>query len=254
MGIKKLDVKSLTNDRHLGFMEQVCSILDRTTYETQKMYEERKKALKTAVEKEDEAYRKSQKNFKTDELQAEDELRDKYMRAAKHILDGYAVLPDKEKKKQQALELLQVWKDYKFSTNDSYNGQTVKIENMWQDFQKKETVLKELGVWDILESALNHNNMVSALFQLRNKEKSEIVVGALKAARAASDSAYQQLIETMDAIEVVTPGAISAAFYSQLTELAEYYKQYYLSRKSSGRKKEEENVTEEESEVVETKF
>lgn len=251
MAIKKLNVQKLTNDRHLGFIQQVYGILRGMDYPAQTLYEERKEALKVAMEKEDEEYRKSQKNFKTDELQAEDALRDKYMRAAKRILEGYAVLPETEKRQQQAVELLQVWKDYKFSVNDSYTGETVKIENMCQDFRKKETVLEELGVWDILEQASYHNEMVKALFQLRNKERSEIVVGALRMAREASDVAYHQLVDTMDAIELLTPGAIRADLYNQLTELAEYFKQYYLGKKVPLVKEEEDESITEETEVTE---
>lgn len=236
MAIKKLSTNNLPNDRHLGFVGQVYDILRGYSYTSQPVYEERKAALKAAIDAEDVAYKQSQKNFKTDKMHDEDALRDDYMQAARAILAGYALLPDSEAQKQQATELLQVWKDYKFSPSDSYTGESVKIDNMWQVLEPQGELLKSLGVYDILQKAVEHNGMVKAYFEIRNQEKSDIEVGALKAARQVSDKAYQQMIELLDAVEVVKPGAIHPSIYKQLNELTDYYKQYYLSRKSSSKK------------------
>lgn len=233
MAIKKLNSRELPNDRHLGFMEQVSKVLSPYSYEGQPVYEERKAALAAAIKAEDDAYKQSQKNFNTDKMHAEDALRDSYMQAARSIISGYALLPDTEPKKQQAMELLQVWKDYKFSTSDSYTGESVKIDNMWQVLEKKENVLTSMGVLEILQKAVEHNSQVKALFEIRNEQKSAIVVGALKAARQVSDTAYREVVEILDAMDVVKPGTVQPEIVRQLTELAEYYTQYYLNRRKS---------------------
>ena len=252
MAIRKLDTTKLPNDRHLGFVGQVYDILRGYSYQSQPVYEERKAALKSAIDAEDVAYKQSQKNFKTDKMHEEDALRDDYMQAARAILAGYTLLPDSEPQKQKCVELLQVWKDYKFSTSDSYTGESVKIDNMWQVLEPKEELLKQLGVWEILQKAVEHNGMVKAYFEIRNQEKSGIEAGALKTARTATDKAYQQMIELLDAVEVVKPGTIHPSIYKQLDELTDYYKQYYLSRKLSAKKKEDEEATPVEAETAAT--
>ena len=133
-----------------------------------------------------------------------------------------------------------MWKDYKFSVSDSYTGESVKIDNMWQVLEPQQELLKSLGVWEILEKAVEHNSMVKAYFQMRNQENARIEVGALKVARSVSDTAYQQMVEILDAMDVVTPGTVHPAIVRQLNELTDYYKQYYLSRKSSGSKKKDD--------------
>lgn len=233
MAIRRLDLRSLPNDKHLGAAGQICDIIVSFDFPNFPLFATRKTAMIECRDAEDAAYTRTVKDFNSDDMKTHDNYRDSYMSAARGILNGWALLPDIEPQKRMALQMLQVYKDYKFSTSDSYTGESVKIENMWQVFETKETVLRELGVWEILEKAVDENDAVKSYFSNRINELATRVIGELRDARTATDDAYRSFCEVLDAILVLAPSADASTLESRLNALTDYYKQYYLKGGSS---------------------
>lgn len=223
----------LPNDKHLGAGTQIWDIIADFEVATQPLLGERKTIFHNAVLAEDSAYKRSPKDFNSDDMHKADDFRDDFMQAVRMILQGYTLLPDISPLKRMAEEMYQVFKDYKFSTGDSYTGQSVKMDNMWQVFSENQSKLETLGVWSLLEQAMVYNAQVKSYFAARIDQLSTRVVGEMRDARAATDQAYQQLCDVLDAMSVLTPSAELSALERRLNALVDYYKQYYI-RSSSG--------------------
>ena len=227
MSIRKLSPSRLPNVYHLGMMTQTWDIVKDTASDWQP-FTAAKTELKAASDAEDTAYKQSQKISTTEDMHNADDLRDAYMRAGRAVLNGYVELPDADSRKRMARQALQVFKDYDFSVADSYTKQSVKMDNMWQVLQTMQTALETLGVWDILQSAMEQNEVVKAYFASRINEQAERVVGELKACRQRSDAAYQQLCTIIDALLLLQPTDALQTVARRISTLTDYYKQYYI--------------------------
>lgn len=227
MSIRKLSPSRLPNVYHLGMMTQTWDIVKDTASDWQP-FTAAKTELKDASDAEDTAYKQSQKISTNEDMHNADDLRDAYMRAGRAVLNGYVELPDADPRKRMARQALQVFKDYDFSVADSYTKQSVKMDNMWQVLQTMQTALETLGVWDILQSAMEQNEVVKAYFASRINEQAERVVGELKACRQRSDAAYQQLCTIIDALLLLQPTDALQTVARRISTLTDYYKQYYI--------------------------
>ena len=234
MAIKKLHLNNLPNDKHLGAGGQIWEFVKDLSVDSFPLLTQRKNAFHDCVLAEDAAYRRSPKDFTTDDMHGADDKRDDYMSAVRAIASGYALLPDESPLKRMGKEVYQVFKDYGFSTGDSYTGQSTKMDNMWQVFQTMQSKLEQLGVWSLLQTAMTYNEQVKAYFQTRIENLAERTVGEMRDARAATDQAYQALIEVMDAILVLGPTPELLTAERNLNALTDYYKQYYMKGGSQG--------------------
>lgn len=97
--------------------------------------------------KEVEAWKKSQVDPVVKQLQAADKRQDNYMSCFHSIVSGYASLPEDEALKADALSAKQVFKDFKFSINDSYGAEADKILQMGQNLQPVREYLTNIGAW-----------------------------------------------------------------------------------------------------------
>ena len=228
MKVKRLKTKSLPNDKHLGAITQNWDIVADFAPAGQTLLATTKTNFNNCMENEDAAYKRTLKDFNTDDMHRADELRDSYVTAARTITQGYSQLPDESPLKRVGQEMYQVFKDYNFSTSDSYTGESVKLDNMWQVFSQNQAKLESLGVWPILQSAMTYNGQVKAYFSARIDVLSTRVVGELRDARAASDTAYQQLCDVLDAMLLLAPSEELNSVVRHMNALTDYYNQYYI--------------------------
>lgn len=182
---------------------------------------------------EDEAYKKTQKDWNVERLKAEDKKMDDYMIGLRSILAGYAAFPDGETLKQPAKEFLQLWKDFNFKTNDSYSGESSKVSNIVQEVSKQKANAEALGVWPFFEKAAQQAATVQSLLSQRFDELSSRVVGELKEARANTDAAIKQAYQVVNSLQVLMPSAEITALAQKLKAIEDYAKQYYLKSSST---------------------
>ena len=237
MAVKRLKTKSLPNDKHLGAITQNWDIIADFAPAGQTLFATTKSNYNNCKEAEDLAYRQSPKDFNSDDMKKADNLRDDYVSAARTITQGYSQLPDESPLKRMGQEMLQVFRDYDFSTADSYTGESVKLDNMWQVFSQNQAKLEALGVWQILQTGMSYNEQVKSYFSARIDVLSNRVVGELRDARTASDQAYQQLCDVLDAMLLLAPSEELNNVVRHMNALTDYYNQYYIkgtSPSSSG--------------------
>lgn len=185
------------------------------------------------VQAEDVAYKKTQKDWNVERLKAEDEKMDNYMIGLRSILAGYAAFPDGETLKQPAKEILQLWKDFNFKTNDSYSGESSKVINIVQEVTKRKTDAEALGVWPFFQKAAQQATTVQSLLSQRFDELSSRVVGELKEARANTDAAIKQVYQIINSLQILMPSAEITAVAQKLKAIEDYAKQYYLKSSST---------------------
>ena len=222
----------LKNADHYGVVTQINTPIQQLETDNQ-VFLQAANGLNTAIKAEDVAYKKTQKDWNVERLKDEDKKMDDLMIGTRSILAGHAAMPDGEALKQPAREILQLWKDFNFKTNDSYSGESSKIINIYQEVAKRQSDAEALGVWTYLQKARQQAVTVQSLLALRFDELSSRVVGELKEARANTDAAVKQVYQIVNSLQILMPSAEITALAQKLKAIEDYAKQYYLKTSTS---------------------
>ena len=223
---------SLNNANHVGVTVQINNeaqafVSDNPTLTAAKT------ALAAAINREDIAYLKTQKDWNVERLKTEDYTLDRLMICVRSILAGHAALPDGYPLKQKAKEFLQLWKDFGFQTSDSYSGESSKVINMWQEVSARQSDAEALGIYGYFQDAHAQALLIQQLLSHRFDELSSRIVGELKDARLATDSAIKQLYLVFSSMQVLSPTAELTALARKLKAIEDYARQYYLKTTTS---------------------
>jgi hypothetical protein len=184
--------------------------------------------LHTACQAEDVAYKKLSKDWNVERLKAEDRKMDLLMIGLRKILDGHASMPDDEPLKQPAKELLQMWKEFDFSTSDGYSSEASKVINMVQIVNEHQADAEAMGVLGYFNRAATQAQTVLQLVSGRTDQRSRRVVGEIRNARAATDAAVHQLYAIINSMQVLMPSEALAVLVAQQKAIENDARQYYL--------------------------
>ena len=124
----------LANPHHDGTTQQIDDFVQSFQTENARFLE-KAAAVHQARLKEDEVWYKSQRDPAVKRLEAADKQQDSYISAARFIITAHAGLPESEPTKAEAQQCLQVFKDFKFRTDDAYGAESDKIIQMNQNLQ-----------------------------------------------------------------------------------------------------------------------
>ena len=199
--------------------------------------------LMMKFQREDTAYKQSQKNFASDDIKALDTRRDKYAQFLKTVLTAYTTLPEGDVVRQ-AEQLVQVYKDFQWRASEAYLAETAKLDNMLQEWDKTQPAawLTAMGLQPYVEKLRNTNAQVKAAISGRQGEQSMIIRGELREARNQVDETLQQLLRYIDALNVTSPSEELTDLILKLNEAFRYMDAQIAAgkRKSGG---EEEPTT-----------
>ena len=223
---------ALKNADHVGITTQIYELVKKTEVNND-MYKAGVASLAKAIAKEDEAYKKTQKDWVVEELKTVDAELDAYMKGIRSIVAGYAALPATVETTQMAKELLQLWKEYDFKLCNSYSAESAKVVNMFQEVEARRKDAETLGVWSLFEKARELAVQVQNLLGDRFKELGSRVVGELLAARAATDVAIKQLYMVVGSMQAFESGETVTAMARELRAIEDYARVYYLRMPSS---------------------
>lgn len=162
--------------------------------------------LMMKFQREDTAYKQSQKNFKSDQIGKLDEDRDKYADCIRRVAEEWAKLPD-ERWSEPAKLVVQVFKDYQFRSTEARIAETAKLLNMFQIFDNEThtRAVETLGLQPLMGALRSLNNDLRNLMSDRSTEQAEYIVGELRAARLEVDDAYAKLIAYLNALLLISP-------------------------------------------------
>ena len=236
--LNKKNIHNVANAFHFSTVEKILTLvmasgLRQTFRPLGALAEE----LMRRFQREDTAYNLSLKNFASDDIKSVDTDRDKYAQFLKSVLTAYTYLPDSESGLvRQANELLQVFKDYKWRSDEAYLAETAKLDNMLQEWDKEQpaAVLEAMGLTAYVNALRTTNAQVKSLISGRQGEQALVIRGELREARAAVDETLQQMLRYIDALNITSPSDDLTELILQINEAFRYMEAQIAAGKKKG--------------------
>ena len=230
--IYDINIQRMNNGAHFTFVSNILARAEADTAVKGKA-SELVSNFKAAVAAEDEALKISQKSLLTDEIAKADNDRDALYAGYKKAIEGFLAMPIADMA-QAAKILSQHIKDYKINTADQLDKETGLLVNFITDLEDKYTAqVTKLGLTAFVTNMKEANERVRTLTLQRTNEKMGVTVGALKAARTASDTAYRALVKMVNALALVLGEKDYTAFIDYVNTEITHYKREVIGQKSS---------------------
>lgn len=232
--ILSLPLTSLNNAAHFLFVSNMAERAEKDGAVAEKCAAQAK-ALRAAVTAEDENLRTSAKSLTTDKIVAADRLRDQLYSGYKKAVAGYAGFPVEELAEAAAV-LAQHIKDYKIDVQAQLDKETGLLVNFIQDLEGTfRAQVETLSLGAFVEKLKAANEDVRKLTGQRTDERAAKTVGALKAARTASDEAYRLLVMHVNAHALLEGEEAYAAFIDYANTEIEHFRHEALGGKKTKR-------------------
>ena len=230
--IYDINIQRMNNGAHFTFVSNILARAEADTAVKGKAADQVNN-LKAAVSAEDEALKISQKSLLTDEIAKADNDRDALYAGYKKAVEGFLAMPIADMA-QAAKILSQHIKDYKINTADQLDKETGLLVNFITDLEDKYTAqVTKLGLTAFVTNMKEANERVRTLTLQRTNEKMGVTVGALKAARTASDTAYRALVKMVNALALVLGEKDYTAFIDYVNTEITHYKREVLGKKTT---------------------
>lgn len=230
--IYDINIQRMNNGAHFTFVSNILARAEADTAVKGKAADQVNN-LKAAVSAEDEALKISQKSLLTDEIAKADNDRDALYAGYKKAVEAFLAMPIADMA-QAAKVLAQHIKDYKINTADQLDKETGLLVNFITDLEDKYTAqVTKLGLTAFVTNMKEANERVRTLTLQRTNEKMGVTVGALKAARTASDTAYRALVKMVNALALVLGEKDYTAFIDYVNTEITHYKREVLGQKAS---------------------
>ena len=229
--IYDINIQRMNNGAHFTFVSNILARAEADTAVKGKA-SELVSNFKAAVAAEDEALKISQKSLLTDEIAKADSDRDALYSGYKKAVEGFLAMPIADMA-QAAKILSQHIKDYKINTADQLDKETGLLVNFITDLEDKYTAqVTKLGLTAFVTNMKEANERVRTLTLQRTNEKMGVTVGALKAARTASDTAYRALVKMVNALALVLGEKDYTAFIDYVNTEVTHYKREVIGQKA----------------------
>ena len=229
--IYDINIQRMNNGAHFTFVSNILARAEADTAVKGKAADQVNN-LKAAVSAEDEALKISQKSLLTDEIAKADNDRDALYAGYKKAVEAFLAMPIADMA-QAAKVLAQHIKDYKINTADQLDKETGLLVNFITDLEDKYAAqVAKLGLTAFVTNLKEVNERVRTLTLQRTNEKMGVTVGALKAARTASDTAYRALVKMVNALALVLGEKDYTAFIDYVNTEVTHYKREVIGQKA----------------------
>ena len=229
--IYDINIQRMNNGAHFTFVSNILARAEADTTVNGKAAE-LVSNFKTAVSAEDEALKISQKSLLTDDIAKADIDRDALYAGYKKAVEAFLAMPIADMA-QAAKVLAQHIKDYKINTAGQLDKETGLLVNFITDLEDKYSAqVAKLGLTAFVTNLKEANERVRMLTLQRTNEKMGVTVGALKAARTASDDAYRALVKMVNALALVYGEKDYTAFIDYVNTEVTHYKREVIGQKA----------------------
>ena len=229
--IYDINIQRMNNGAHFTFVSNILARAEADTAVKGKA-SELVSNFKVAVAAEDEALKISQKSLLTDDIAKADNDRDALYAGYKKAVEAFLAMPIADMA-QAAKVLAQHIKDYKINTAGQLDKETGLLVNFITDLEDKYSVqVAKLGLTAFVTNMKEANERVRTLTLQRTNEKMGVTVGALKAARTASDDAYRALVKMVNALALVFGEKDYTAFIDYVNTEVTHYKREVIGQKA----------------------
>ena len=230
--IYDINIQRMNNGAHFTFVSNILARAEADTAVKGKAADQVNN-LKVAVSAEDEALKISQKSLLTDDIAKADNDRDALYAGYKKAVEAFLAMPIADMA-QAAKVLAQHIQDYKINTADQLDKETGLLVNFITDLEDKYSAqVTKLGLTAFVTNMKEANERVRTLTLQRTNEKMGVTVGALKAARTASDDAYRALVKMVNALALVYGEKDYTTFIDYANTEITHYKREVLNQKAS---------------------
>lgn len=230
--IEDISLPRMNNGAHFTFVSNILARAEADTVVKAKAAS-LVTALHDALAVEDEALKISQKSLLTDEIAKADADRDALYAGYKKAVEGFLAIPVADMA-QAATELAQHIKDYLINTTDQLDKETGLLVNFIADLEGKfSEQVKKLSLTAFVTNMKEANERVRTLTLQRTNERMTLPVGALKSARLASDRAYRELVQMVNALALVLGEADYVPFIDYVNTEIVHYKREVINSKAS---------------------
>ena len=229
--IYDINIQRMNNGAHFTFVSNILARAEADTAVKGKA-SELVSNFKVAVAAEDEALKISQKSLLTDDIAKADNDRDALYAGYKKAVEAFLAMPIADMA-QAAKVLAQHIKDYKINTAGQLDKETGLLVNFITDLEDKYSAqVAKLGLTAFVTNLKEANERVRMLTLQRTNEKMGVTVGALKAARTASDDAYRALVKMVNALALVYGEKDYTAFIDYANTEITHYKREVIGQKA----------------------
>ena len=229
--IYDINIQRMNNGAHFTFVSNILARAEADTAVKGKA-SELVSNFKVAVAAEDEALKISQKSLLTDDIAKADIDRDALYAGYKKAVEAFLAMPIADMA-QAAKVLAQHIKDYKINTAGQLDKETGLLVNFITDLEDKYSAqVAKLGLTAFVTNLKEANERVRMLTLQRTNEKMGVTVGALKAARTASDDAYRALVKMVNALALVFGEKDYTAFIDYVNTEVTHYKREVIGQKT----------------------
>lgn len=229
--IYDINIQRMNNGAHFTFVSNILARAEADTAVKGKA-SELVSNFKVAVAAEDEALKISQKSLLTDDIAKADIDRDALYAGYKKAVEAFLAIPIADMA-QAAKVLAQHIKDYKINTAGQLDKETGLLVNFITDLEDKYSAqVAKLGLTAFVTNLKEANERVRMLTLQRTNEKMGVTVGALKAARTASDDAYRTLVKMVNALALVYGEKDYTAFIDYVNTEVTHYKREVIGQKA----------------------
>lgn len=229
--IYDINIQRMNNGAHFTFVSNILARAEADTAVKGKA-SELVSNFKVAVAAEDEALKISQKSLLTDDIAKADIDRDALYAGYKKAVEAFLAMPIADMA-QAAKVLAQHIKDYKINTAGQLDKETGLLVNFITDLEDKYSAqVAKLGLTAFVTNLKEANERVRMLTLQRINEKMGVTVGALKAARTASDDAYRALVKMVNALALVFGEKDYTAFIDYVNTEVTHYKREVIGQKA----------------------
>ena len=236
--INSIDPTRFGNAAHILFVRTAVGRAEACEALKTKATEELK-ALKKALEKEDELFVQSQKDLTTDDMKEADKRRDVLYRALKKAVEAAVDFPVKASS-DAGIRLRQLLKDHEIDPKMQLDKETSLLMNLTADLKGKfADDVALLGLTPLVVELAQSNDLFYKLAEARIDNQALVVLGQMKVLRAASDEAYRVLVRKVNALAVIEGETAYADFIDKMNAEIKHYKEQAMSRpsKPAGEKK-----------------
>ena len=232
--INTISLPRLNNGAHMEYASVIlASVQSQLQTEAEPLIAGRIAAFAEAVAAEDRALKISAKSLVTDGIEKADDDRCALYIGYKKAVAGFRNVTDTGI--AQAVKVLnQHIKDYRINTQAQIDKETGLLANFIADLEGKYAAqVATLGLSVFVTHMKEANERVRTLIRQRVNERMGITIGALRTARTATDAAYHNLVQMVNALALVNGDADYAAFIDYVNAEITRYKREVLSQKAS---------------------
>ena len=234
--IDSVSIARAANAAHYEYMATISRRVGEVAIENE-IWRKAVDEFRTAFEAEDKAFKQYRASDHTSAIREADAERDRQYSSLRDAIKAFAKFPIAETA-AQAEPLMKVIRNYRIDVSENYMKESGNIDNMLQDLMQYNSQLRRLGL-DALATRLKESNtLVRQLLSTRNDERTDRVIGELKAARAACDEAYAAVVFYTNAYAALNPDRREATdLVKRISEDLDYFRRHAMA--PAHRKKED---------------